>query len=369
MLDQLRADRARIKDLQATILHLESSLLDLRREQSQAQERLDAYKYPVLTLPNELVSEIFIHTLRPYPEFPDLTGPFSLFPTRLTHICQSWRAIALATPELWSAISSFDHDDEELELHLFELWLQRSRSHPLSISLGSEESWPSEELVDAIIPHRARWQFLNLNLGSEDLRIFDGPMPLLQRLDLTLGGEAPPASIVIHEVPLLRTVTVNDTAAWHIILPWPQLTSLTLSNVYPSECIVFLTQARNLVHCQLDIVFDDSEEGISIERRDIVLLCLESLVLTDPGAEATTDFLPTLILPALRSLTVPEGFLSPNPFNSLTAFISKSGCRLAELHLTDEPIFPEALYRQAFPYLQKLTFDGANEECLTEPEI
>ncbi|KAJ7917678.1 hypothetical protein B0H13DRAFT_2657737, partial [Mycena leptocephala] len=69
MLTNLDADRSRVADISAQILDLERSISALRIEKTQAQERLDSYKYPVLTLPNEIVSEIFIHFLPPYPLF------------------------------------------------------------------------------------------------------------------------------------------------------------------------------------------------------------------------------------------------------------------------------------------------------------
>jgi hypothetical protein len=75
----------------------------LRSEKSAAQERLDSYKYPVLTLPSEIVCNIFIHFLPIYPTCPPLTGPLS--PILLTHICGGWREIALALPVLWRAIT------------------------------------------------------------------------------------------------------------------------------------------------------------------------------------------------------------------------------------------------------------------------
>ncbi|KAJ7932065.1 hypothetical protein B0H13DRAFT_809491, partial [Mycena leptocephala] len=104
MLAHLEADRARITDLEAQILHLEHSLRALRIEKSQAQRRLDSYTYPVLTLPNEIVSEIFMRFLPTYPRFPPFTGILS--PTILTQICRKWREIALGTPALWSVMSN-----------------------------------------------------------------------------------------------------------------------------------------------------------------------------------------------------------------------------------------------------------------------
>ncbi|KAJ6472780.1 hypothetical protein C8R47DRAFT_1022842, partial [Mycena vitilis] len=133
MLGALKADRVRIAEIDAQILDLQRSFLALQSERKQAQRRLNAYKFPVLTLPPEIISEIFVRTLPIYPHFPARRG--SLSPTTLAQICRSWREIALTTPLLWRAISlrllglyAF-----EQRVHIFNVWLQRSRVCPLSI--------------------------------------------------------------------------------------------------------------------------------------------------------------------------------------------------------------------------------------------
>jgi hypothetical protein len=79
----LAADRARLADLDAQILDLERSLSALRSQRQPVYEHLSAYTYPVLTLPNEITTEIFIHFLPNYPSWPPLTGPNS--PTLLAY--------------------------------------------------------------------------------------------------------------------------------------------------------------------------------------------------------------------------------------------------------------------------------------------
>ncbi|KAJ7649376.1 hypothetical protein DFH06DRAFT_901717, partial [Mycena polygramma] len=56
--------------------------------------------YPVLTLPPEILSGIFVeclptheHRARPFPVTPPLS---------LAQVCRHWRSIALLTSELWS---------------------------------------------------------------------------------------------------------------------------------------------------------------------------------------------------------------------------------------------------------------------------
>ncbi|KAJ7246231.1 hypothetical protein C8J57DRAFT_1140777, partial [Mycena rebaudengoi] len=104
----LRCDiRSRISELDARILALQESLDAVRGERENLQSRLDDYKYPVLTLPVEIMSEIFVHFLPIYPLRPPLAGLFS--PALLGQICRNWREIALEIPCLWRAIEIYLH--------------------------------------------------------------------------------------------------------------------------------------------------------------------------------------------------------------------------------------------------------------------
>ncbi|KAJ7913311.1 hypothetical protein B0H13DRAFT_2470033 [Mycena leptocephala] len=264
MLSVLEADRARIAELEAQISHLERSLSALRIEKMLAQERLDSYKYPVLELPNEIVSDVFMHFLPPYPLFPPLIGLLS--PTLLTQICGRWREIALGTPALWRAISSYHesiHIPYDLAIHAFDTWL---RSRQL-------------EVLAAVAFHRSRWEHLELCL-RESHAVLDGPMPLLRYLDLRLIESSAHATEAVscHEMPLLRTVVLNYNAASSVILPWAQLMSLTLLGLYPSECVPILQQTSSLIRFKLllpDLGFDGLEP-------DIALPCLESFTAFRP---------------------------------------------------------------------------------------
>ncbi|KAJ7483427.1 hypothetical protein FB451DRAFT_1439469 [Mycena latifolia] len=99
----LAADRARSANIGAHIAELERSLHSLKQERDILQRRLEAYTYPVLALPNEIVSEIFVHFLPVYPERPPIIGRLS--PVTLGEICRKWREIAFSTPTLWRGIS------------------------------------------------------------------------------------------------------------------------------------------------------------------------------------------------------------------------------------------------------------------------
>ncbi|KAJ7356448.1 hypothetical protein DFH08DRAFT_1046924 [Mycena albidolilacea] len=92
--------------------------------------------------------------------------------------------------------------------------------------------------------------------------MIDGSLPLLCSLHLSLAhiGSAPP-DVTFRDIPLLRTVVLNDTGV---------LTSLTLHWLSPHECLPILQHATGLVHCDLGITDDSDAQSIP----DITLLSL-----------------------------------------------------------------------------------------------
>ncbi|KAJ7641151.1 hypothetical protein FB45DRAFT_1124595, partial [Roridomyces roridus] len=133
------ADRSRIVTIDAEVQELEKRLHLLRVERDECHKRLNEYKYPVLVLPNEIISEIFVHTLPLYPACPPLTGPASPIP--LTHICRRWREIGVSTPQLWRAICFISRgqcirrEQTREQTKVVRTWLNRSGSCPLSIQI------------------------------------------------------------------------------------------------------------------------------------------------------------------------------------------------------------------------------------------
>jgi hypothetical protein len=63
-------------------------------------------------------------------------------------------------------------------------------------------------------------------------------------------------------------------------LPWAQLTSLTLIDVFPEQCAPILQHRSNLVHCELELIEDFA--GVI---PDTSLLSLRSLALNGDSAE------------------------------------------------------------------------------------
>jgi hypothetical protein len=364
MLSSLEADRVRVAELEAQILDLERAVTALRIEQAIAQERLDSYRYPVLTLPNEIISEIFVQFLPMYSGFPPLTGILS--PTLLTQICCKWREIALGTPLLWNAIelTPENHIHLERQVEIAHTWLGRSRCCPLSLDLEfiDEAQANFSHVLTIVVPHRTRLEYLLLYISPTYLPTIEGPMPLLWQLSLILEHSTFASVVTFREVPLLRTVILNGAATSSVILPWAQLTSLTLLFVSPDQCTSILKQTSSLVECEVKVRFvtGNHQPGPDII---ITLPRLESFKVTliDPPDDLETSYLETFIFPALIYLKIAGRLLGSNPIDSLTSFISKSSCKLQEMSITGETSIGEDSYREAFPSIPLLCF-GDDED-------
>ncbi|KAF8150385.1 hypothetical protein K438DRAFT_1865740 [Mycena galopus ATCC 62051] len=345
----LAADRACLEYIDTEISVLERSISALREQRAHVQERLDSYRYPVMTLPTEIASEIFIKFLPVYPVCPSLLGSDSS--TLLTQICRGWREIALATSKLWRTISFHNHGLHrvpfEEQLRLCQIWLARSQSCPLNIQFRDLHELEMPQVFEMIAPHRARWECLEFAISASNVAAIEGPVPMLRHLDLTMHGR-PHNVVTFSPAPLLRSITLER--AFEIALPWGQLTSLTLHLAARDEYAAILRRTPNLVHCRLSYVYDRG--GTSV----IKLPCLESLSFGLADVPDTTRCLDDFTVPALRSLRLPEYLLGPKPIDDLSAFISKCGCKLQKVCVADIKLVSEASYIEAFPSIQQFCF-------------
>ncbi|KAJ7188849.1 hypothetical protein C8R46DRAFT_1243999 [Mycena filopes] len=355
------ADRILLADINAQIFDLERALSQLHMAKEPVQARLDAFRYPVLTLPTEIISEIFTQFIPDYPLCSPLSGPSS--PTLLTHICCRWREIALGSPALWRAVD-LQFDDEEIAVEtqvcIANLWFERSQNRPLSIQIRGEDCNPEvAPLIEAVALHRARWEYLSIGLKKlqdhSDLENLSGPTPLLRSLLLKVDNLDPSVAVSWLNAPLLRNATLDDHGAQTLLLPWSQLTSLTLSWVYPSECTPVLRQTPFLVHCSLSLLGEPDGAVPS----QMSLPHLESLAMLELMVEEelpVTEYLETFLVPALSRLEIPERFLGVDPIGCLHSFIGNSGCKLRDLVITTDNVASIDSYQSTFPSIHNLSF-------------
>ncbi|KAJ7735969.1 hypothetical protein B0H16DRAFT_1574926 [Mycena metata] len=348
--------RTRLQRIDAEIAQLELSLQSLQETRTGLLEELrhingihpeneipsagplsrEAVAYPVLTLPFEITSKIFLDCLpeecddpvRPYPSQDEA-------PLVLTRVCRDWRTIALSTSMLWSHVRiELDSDEGRGSLDskwvaLLDIWLQRSQQQPLSLVVSNHSyADPDETLLRVLDSHSRRWRNVALKLPFNYFpRLAARSLPLLERLTLSAHGSPDiinPISAFRH-APILRHVCFEG--GMHpadVNLPWEQLTSVELYGASADDCLELLRLAPNVTRCVLDVQYDS--HGLAIGSP---LPSLSSFTFTGPASWGILRF---LAMPALQRLDLSRCSPSRN-FAPIIQFLKRSECDLRELKI------------------------------------
>ncbi|KAF7296008.1 F-box domain-containing protein [Mycena kentingensis (nom. inval.)] len=333
-------------------LLLQATLSKLDKELSAAQEVLAVHMRAVTfarQIPVEVLEVIFLHTL-PEGEARPLRREAPLL---LCQICSAWRAVALATPRLWAALSlSVDRRPGEWR-DLIETWLGRSADCPLDISFVTGRNgdpnggrtmmqfpYFNEHVVRMVRPYSRRWQRLQLDVSAlSATRLLNASLPRLETLELNTRGEMSSLYISFADAPKLRRVfLVGDrTAVGKIHLPWPHLTELHIPDCpTPVDDIYrILARATVLVSCSIHLSsIHGQSNNTPAPLLPIILPVLDHLSLAGFLGETTAkSFLTNLVAPKIDTLElIAEGKYGAEwfPFGDaapLAVFARKNGLR------------------------------------------
>ncbi|KAJ7682362.1 hypothetical protein DFH06DRAFT_1160904 [Mycena polygramma] len=230
--------------------------------QPQFQLQLESIVYPVLTLPPEITSEIFIHCLPDRREI-DVVNPTEA-PLLLTHVCGLWRQIAISTPELWAAFDLEIGWPEPNLQQIGETWLKRACQRPLSVKLLSYGILFDIDYIDRFMQtlwgHADDIQALELDISVDDFDAVDTPpkgsgFPMLRKLSVRLpeGLTGPAADYwpmrMFKEAPVLHEAVMGGAPPLLVTLPWHQLTKFTGELYTTAECLQALRFMPNVESC------------------------------------------------------------------------------------------------------------------------
>ena len=214
-----------------------------------------------LHLPVELARIVFLFCL---PDAPFVTHHRREAPLNISGVCRFWRAVALATPELWSSLRPCMTSRESMRTAADTIgsWLSRCAPHPFRLALSFDKVDPPSECgLEIIAPTyslghveglAARLSSFLLSLRAEDLegareqlRFLDGDAEPLEHLSITACSSpassftSPPLSKLrtFRSMPRLRSFTLRTDVAFRASsfdVPWAQLTELTLCRHAPA---------------------------------------------------------------------------------------------------------------------------------------
>ncbi|KAJ6515247.1 hypothetical protein C8R45DRAFT_1139337 [Mycena sanguinolenta] len=311
--------RARLTEVNASIDQLKSRLAALEDVRSSIQRQLDSVVYPVLTLPNEITSHIFLKCLPPAPDFDRKSkgGPTSLeAPLLLLQICGAWRRVALSTPGLWVYLHlnlerlPIEMEDPELQ-QLISDWFDRAGSCRLSISMQGYigmEGFGCEAISAVIQLYAPRLQDISLRLERRHLRHLAGigPFPVLQRLLIALpflDDEEDELSYleIFSTAPQLHQLFYTEgTVPSMFSLPYGALSTLTCEKLRSEEFLDLLRSADLLKEFKCSVTLDDNDH-LTFPTTPVTHKHLRTLRLIN---YSSTHFIHLLRLPSLQDLTL-----------------------------------------------------------------
>ncbi|KAK7049125.1 hypothetical protein R3P38DRAFT_2872779 [Favolaschia claudopus] len=210
----------RIDELSDTIKAQNKVLMDLKEQRRSTRRKLNNFRDPMARLPLEIQSQIFLDVEGNACDLPQSSEA----PMNFLRICQLWRAIALATPQLWSSLRIQWLPCKASYIKFCDYWIERSSPLPFSLYLKGELQLTTQ-MQDLMTRHRDRLQDLTLELVGELTEesaltrqiLVTGPFLSLQTLEIRTEDE-------------MYFRTVNEWV--DLLAAAPALTKCTLDNMY-----------------------------------------------------------------------------------------------------------------------------------------
>ncbi|KAJ7463263.1 hypothetical protein FB451DRAFT_1139643, partial [Mycena latifolia] len=279
-------------DLRASLVRIQSEFVLLGKQEPLDKRRLDALQkeqrevdnelalitYPVFTLPNEIISRIFVACL---PSHGRVCPSPCTAPLVLAQICSPWREIALATCTLWSSIflRPSSSNNGLGARALFECWLSRAKEHPLWLGIQMSYGAISPELMSLISSVSGQIEPLELHLIHEqflELLKLGAPFPLLRHLVTSYPTSGAPANLQ-QCIPALREIRLlGETST--VKFSHPLLTRMEIRTTIPVKSFLSILTAFPLLE-HLKCSVSDRNATIIRKHKPQTYPHLQSLVL------------------------------------------------------------------------------------------
>jgi hypothetical protein len=156
---------------------------------------------------------------------PDAPSPF---PVIASHVCRFWRSVALGSPSLWTIITF----PKRLQYKRPTIWLERSKSLPIDITVNVFSETHVSTVLDIIMPHVTRWRKLKVAVDQNVL------------MDMVLTRLAQCTGAPLLEILILRYFKYNRGSTQSSLVPFhgnaPRLSYVILTFVSISWSSPFL---------------------------------------------------------------------------------------------------------------------------------
>jgi hypothetical protein len=220
----------------------------------------------------------------------------------LTHVCQAWREMFISRASLWTNLDCVGKARTRV-------YLERSKSLPLNLSLHTEHTLPPCHPFFEIIPHAVgRLKSLSIEAAPDDLEDITAhlshPAPLLEKLLIRSSYDYGYRNPVLMPTLFngdLSSLRALELGSVRTELPWRNMVNLTslklfrtsLGGVSFREFLDFLGSAPHLR--EVDLHSATPTPGAQ-NGRLVSLPCLESMEIT--GYDSAPLLLDHLLIPA-----------------------------------------------------------------------
>ncbi|KAJ7194410.1 hypothetical protein GGX14DRAFT_576354 [Mycena pura] len=315
--------RASLEEISGAILQQEALLSELRSKQQEFERRLGLVVYPVLTLPNEIISRIFVYCL---PSHGRVRPTLQEAPLLLAQICRHWRVIALETCELWSSVDpNFKRTRKGIQ-SLLESWFSRGKEHPLSLTLRTDEitfPFPVGAIIHTVAHRLWRLELCLDDMSDVELANNHTGFPNLRQLavlrKIPSSPNNHPILLGFSDAPLLSELKIHGDPGLPNLDLYPLLTNLEVHNIPATILHSILQQLPQLLHVTARL-----EQTTNTIRGPVTIApSLQSFVLWGP----CSNILKSLTLPGLRRLELHTS----DRHSSRPDFFRRSACALDHL--------------------------------------
>ncbi|KAJ7217143.1 hypothetical protein GGX14DRAFT_602192 [Mycena pura] len=315
---------------------LEAQMTSLRAQKKQVLNDLKSHnlKSPVLTVPNEVTIEIFLHVVSLMrKEWQPYSGHSLL---KLGSVCQTWRAVTLSTRTLWNNRVKIYCDCIGDAAKLLELCLPRAGGLPLDLDIGlPTDPSSADTIMSTLCQYGSQWQHIHLSQPGRTawtprlnftIDCFPKSLPVLESFSLSKL----PVDIFIsslRQAPQLRELILQTCSEAILDLPVNWLTTLVLFDFSIPQLLVLLPYALNLEYLELGPAVED-EQGQKAATPFILLPRLRTFRCNN---DLTAMVLQRLTLPALERLWLEE--LSDAGINAIQSCVAQSNSTIGTLYV------------------------------------
>ncbi|KIM44045.1 hypothetical protein M413DRAFT_443105 [Hebeloma cylindrosporum] len=346
------------EDVDTEIERLDSLLREQKARRLEMQSTVDQYNTilsPARRLPADILHEIFWHCL---PTHRNSVMLSSEAPLLLTRICSSWRAIAFASPKIWSklhipllgdpGVSSgceIIRDGDVLSRRyerfaqlmrsrcsIVREWLSRSGTCPLSLSVSYPGNFPNfglvgdenqpdngsqsaEEMFGLLLSFAHRWDEIHISMPMKIYEIFQSSLspkmfPNLRvfhanLFELHRSENTTPVQLLA--APNLRRISINVIRITlnplaHPVQPiWTNLTDIDfLGSITDKYLLELLRKCPNLVRGSFPVLSSWPDPTTDmIQGQPVSLPHLKSLSISDSGHTR-------IMVPSFKSIQAPS---------------------------------------------------------------